>query len=317
MSPARIAGLALTIVILASCVDKPDHGPAHITGSTTSITSGTSWYASPNGSWGAAGTQSNPWSLDYALSNSNGTLQPGDTVWLLPGTYNAPNGLSYSADKIGASGSPIVYREHSSGHAIVNARIQNRGSYLTFWGFELTQTSHDALHDSLYGIESYGPGATYINLVIHDANKSGMIIYRPNGDSKVYGCIFYNNGNHTNLDHGIYVQNSTGIARIEQNAVFDNLAYGIHAYMGPSDPTLHGIQLVDNVGFNNGTISTSYPAKGNIIVGGDNGGANGILVEENYMHFSGTDGDNITVGYHGNDQDMKTDYNRILGDGSI
>ena len=299
MSPSRIAGLALTIVILASCVDKPDHGPAHITGSTTSITSGASWYASPNGSWGAAGTQTNPWSLDYALSNSNSTLQAGDTVWLLPGTYNAPaspDGLTYYANKAGASGSPIVYREHSSGHAIINARIQNRGSFLTFWGFELTQTNHDAVHDTLYGIESYGPGATYINLVIHDANKSGIIIFWPNGDTKVYGCILYNNGNgnHGGLDHGIYVQNYTGTARIEQNAVFDNLAYGIHAYSGSGDHILHGIQLVDNVGFNNGTISTSYPAKGNIIVGDEDGGANAILVEENYMHFSGTDGDNIT-----------------------
>src|SRR5437868_5393141 len=92
MSPSRIAGLALTIVILASCVDKPDHGPAHITGSTTSITSGASWYASPNGSWGAAGDRkstrlnSSHVSISYAVfcllrQRSISTLFPYTTLF--------------------------------------------------------------------------------------------------------------------------------------------------------------------------------------------------------------------------------------------
>lgn len=271
-------------------------------------------YARPNGIASGAGDINNPWSLGWALSSSNTTLQPGDTVWLLPGTYGDS---TFTATKAGTSASPIVYRQHSSGRATINGRLKvNSAAHdLAFWGFEVTQLN-PAAHDGWYGIESYAAGIKYINLVIHDVNKSGLIIYWPLGDTEVYGCIMYNNGSHSNLDHGIYAQSNTGTKRIEQNVFYDNFAYGVHSYGGPSDPALSGIQVVDNVSFNNGTICPGcfYKARGNILVGSETNGASGILIEENFTYHTRTDeGVGIQAGYIGSGTNMTVDYNRIFG----
>lgn len=248
-------------------------------------TPGTDRYVSPTGSSSNSGTQSSPWSLQWAFDPTNTTLQAGDVVWLLPGTYGPD--IDFTADKSGAAGNPIVYRQHSSGHAIVDGRIRVHGNYLTFWGFEVMQSdplTHDAA--DWYDVESYGHDLKYINLVIHDASKSGIIVYWPTGPTEIYGCVIYNNGLDNNVDHGIYVQNSstTGIARIEENVIFDNTSHGIHAYTETN--TLRNIQLVRNVSFNNGSTANptwGYDQRPNLLVGGTIGGATAIQVDSNYI----------------------------------
>ena len=313
MSLSSLAGFLLLAAALAACAEETQTGPSSISAGTSGITAVTNRYARPNGVVGGAGDINNPWSLGYALSSSNATLQPGDTVWLLPGTYGDS---TFTATKTGTATSPIVYRQHSSGHATINGRLKvNSAAHdLKFWGFEVTQFN-PAAHDGWYGIESYAPGITYINLVIHDVNKSGMIINWPLGNTEVYGCIMYNNGAHSNLDHGIYAQSSTGTKRIEQNVFYNNLAYGVHSYGGPSDPALSGVQVVDNVSFNNGTICPScYAAKGNILVGSETSGSSGILIEENFVYHQRTsDGSGIEAGYSGTGSSVTVDYNRIFG----
>jgi hypothetical protein len=119
--------------------------------------------------------------------------------------------------------------------------------YVTFWGFEVTQPTHTSPY-SLYAIETYGYETRFLNLVVHDAEKSGMIVYYPPGGTTVVsGCIMYNNGDNDNLDHGIYVQNRSGKAHISGNVFFNNRAYGVHAYTelwsGPQfDETLSGVE---------------------------------------------------------------------------
>jgi len=275
----------------------------------------TYYYARPNGIASGAGDINNPWSLGWALSSSNTTLQPGDTVWLLPGTYGDS---TFTATKGGTTASPIVYRQHSSGRATINGRLKVSSSAhdLWFWGFEVTQLTR---HDGWYGIESYAPAIKYINLVIHDVNKSGMIINWPSGSTEVYGSIMYNNGSadHPNLDHGIYVQGtSPNTQQIEQNVFFNNLAYGVHSYGGPSDPALGGVNVRDNVSFNNGTICTGcgYAAKGNIFVGDERGGASNIQIIENFVyHKRTTAGTGIEAGYTSTGSNVTVSYNRIFG----
>lgn len=248
------------------------------------------WYVSPTATGSGDGSQASPWTLQKAFDPTNTTLQPGDVVWLLPGTYGPD--IDFTADKSGAAGSPITYREHSSGHAKIDGRLRVHGNYLTFRGFEVMQ-SNPLAHDAAdwYAIESYGHDLKYINLVIHDASKSGIIVYWPSGPTEVYGCIIYNNGVDNNLDHGIYVQNTstTGVARIEENVVFDNTAYGIHSYTEGN--TLRNIQLVRNVSFNNGSTANpawGYDQKSNLLVGGIVGGATGIQVDSNYLFEQNT-----------------------------
>ena len=49
----------------------------------TSVCQASNWYVSPTGS--GNGSLSSPWSLATAISSSS--VKPGDTIWLLGGTY--------------------------------------------------------------------------------------------------------------------------------------------------------------------------------------------------------------------------------------
>jgi len=243
------------------------------------------WYVSPSATGSGDGSQGSPWTLQKAFDPANAQLQPGDVVWLLPGTYGTDT--DFTADKSGAAGNPITYREHSSGHAKIDGRIRVHGNYLTFRGFEVMQ-SNPAAHIAApwYGIESFGHDLKYINLVIHDASASGIIVYWPTGPTEVYGSIIYNNGVDSSLAHGIFVQNTdvAGIARIEENVMFDNAAYGIYSYTDGN--TLRNIQLVRNVSFNNGSTANpawGYNQKANLLVSGIVGGATAIRVDSNYL----------------------------------
>ena len=317
MSLSRLTGLVLVAAVLAACAEETRTGPGPINAGTTGITAVTNRYARPNGIASGAGDINNPWSLGWALSSSNTTLQPGDTVWLLPGTYGDS---TFTATKGGTSASPIVYRQHSSGRATINGRLKVSTSShdLTFWGFEVTQFN-PAAHPDWYGIESYAPGIKYINLVIHDVNRSGLIINWPAGSTEVYGSIMYNNGTILNNDHGIYVEGNNGTQLVEQSVFFNNLGYGVHGYGRPVDPVLSGIHILDNVSFNNGTICSGcwYHARGNILVGSERDGDTDIVIRENHVYHTNTDeGTGIEAGYLANGSDVTVDFNRIFG-GSV
>jgi hypothetical protein len=47
------------------------------------------FYVSPNAASGGNGSFSNPWKLQTALDHPS-AVQPGDTIWLRGGIYNAP-----------------------------------------------------------------------------------------------------------------------------------------------------------------------------------------------------------------------------------
>src|SRR6185437_13191036 len=46
----------------------------------------TDYYAAPTGTSSGSGTQASPWDLQTAL-NQPSSVKPGDTIWLLGGTY--------------------------------------------------------------------------------------------------------------------------------------------------------------------------------------------------------------------------------------
>jgi hypothetical protein len=147
-----------------------------------------------------------------------------------------------------------------------------------------------------YGLQAQTNHGRFINLIIHDAGSMGVSFWTPGEDAELYGCVIYDNGTHENLDHGVYVHNERGLKRISDNVLFNNLAYGIHAYAGPRNPPQRNIAIQGNIVFNNGTISQRYPAKGNILVGGDVP-MSGIDVSSNYLFYSGTEGVNLRLGY--------------------
>jgi len=82
------------------------------------------WYAAPNGTPAGNGSIGNPWDLDTALGTEACTppaaIQPGDTLWLLPGTYHASMSGGFQSCLTGTAAAPIVVRNYSGGRAAID-----------------------------------------------------------------------------------------------------------------------------------------------------------------------------------------------------
>jgi hypothetical protein len=266
------------------------------------------YHVAPNGSAAGAGTAGSPWSLSAALSGAGGRIQPGDTVWMHGGTYSG----EYLGTVSGSSGRPVVFRQYPGERATIDGHLRVNGHDVAMWGFEIMRSAPSGV---LPALEARGARQKFINLVIHDAAQQGITFWDEAVDSEIYGCIVYNNGTHENLDHGTYVHNMSGTKLIADNVFFNNLAYGIHVYAGPGDGTQRNVHVVGNVSFNNGTISSRYPAKGNIIIGAEDVDE-GMRAVDNMTYFSGTAGDNIRIGYLARNRDVVVTGNTAFGGGT-
>jgi len=243
----------------------------------------------PRGTPSGSGTSDRPWDLATALAGAGGRIQPGDTVWLTGGRYQG----AYRTQLRGAPDRLIVFRQQRGARATIDGTLRADGAYLAFWGFEIMQSNPVG---GRYGLEARTNNGRFINLIIHDAGKMGVIFWTPGEDAELYGCIVYNNGTHENLDHGVYLHNERRTKRLTDNVFFNNLAYGIHAYAGRGNRPQRGIWIQGNIVFNNGTISRRYRAKGNILVGGEVPVAN-VDVSSNFLFYSGAEGVNLRLGY--------------------
>lgn len=269
------------VVVRAAVIQPPPPPPTR-----------TSFFVAPNGSSGGDGTAAKPWSFAAALDNPGGVVQPGDTIWMRGGTYPG----TFRNNLVGTAAAPIVVRQYPGERAIVDGFIDAYGAFTTFWGFEIAQ-SHPLVTDKR-GIDVRGPGHRLVNLIVHDVGGSGIGFWMEGVNSEVYGCIIYNNGSASSLDHGIYVINRDGTKLVTDNILFDNYAYGIHVY-GESGQALNNVRIVGNTSFNNGSIS-SDGAKPNLFIGGSGIVARGMLVQENTLYYSYDASEiNMRLGYDG------------------
>jgi hypothetical protein len=239
------------------------------------------------------------------LAGGSGRIQAGDTIWMRGGTYLG----DFRTALAGTQGRPIVFRQYPGERATIDGTLRADGADVAFWGFEIMRSAPTG---RLPGLESRGARQKFINLVIHDAAQQGITFWDEAVDAELYGNIVYNNGMHENLDHGVYVHNMSGTKLISDNVFFDNLAYGIHVYAGPTDGTQRNVHVVGNVSFNNGTISNVYAAKGNIIIGADSPDE-GMQAIDNLLYFSGQAGENLRVGYQAANYDVLVKGNTMWG----
>jgi hypothetical protein len=263
------------------------------------------FYADPTGSSAGDGSIARPWDLNTALAGGSGQVQAGDTVWMRGGTYAG----DFRTALAGVRGRPIVFRQYPGERATIDGTLRADGADVAFWGFEVMRSAPTG---RLPAVESRGARQRFINLVIHDAAQQGITFWDEAVDAELYGNIVYDNGTHENLDHGTYVHNMSGTKLIMDNVFFNNLAYGIHVYAGPTDGTQRNVQVVGNVAFNNGTISTQYAAKGNIIIGAESPDE-GMLAKDNLLYLSGEAGENLRVGYIASNKDVVVTGNTVWG----
>ena len=261
---------------------------------------------SPGGSSGGDGSVDRPWDLATALSGAGGRVQPGDTVWLRAGTYRGV----FRSSVAGAAGKPVVFRQYPNERATIDGRLRLDGADVVVWGFEIMRSSQGTTEYP--NLEARGARQKLINMIVHESEHQGIRFWDEAVDAEMYGCIVYNNGTHENLDHGTYVHNVAGTKLIMDNVFFNNLAYGIHVYVSPGEGAQKNVHVIGNVAFNNGTISTKYAAKGNILIGGEQPGE-GHQAIDNMLYFSGTSGVNMRLGYVAENRDVIATGNTIWG----
>src|SRR5688572_23953467 len=244
----------------------------------------------PTGSSGGTGSRARPWDLATALAGAGGRVEPGDTVWLLGGTYRG----AFRTQLRGAADRSIVFRQHPGERATIDGTLRADGAFLIFWGFEIMQSEPHT-----YGLQANASESRFINMIIHDAGNQGVSFWNPGVNSELYGCIIFNNGTHENLDHGVYVHNESGTKRLVDNVFFNNMARGIQLYAGAKkNRVIRNVSVEGNVSFNNGTIS-SRSTRVNLLASAKVL-TEGMVARDNLLYFSpDTRGINIQVGHFG------------------
>jgi len=222
----------------------------------------TVWYVSPNGNPSNSGSISSPLDLSTALSGR--AIGPGSTVLLRGGTY----GGVFTSRLTGSEAQPIVVRSYPHEHAILvddraragAATLNVFGAWTIYRDFEVTNRNPDRSFSPQYrpmGLEIQAPHSKFINLVVHDTGH-GFGFWKEAVDSELYGNVIYNCGSENNEEnqghgHAIYAQNDIGTKTIEDNIMFNQYGWGLHAWPNPGG--LQGFHIEGNISFNNGVLS--------------------------------------------------------------
>ena len=281
------------------------------------------YYVSPSGKSAGDGTLANPWDLQTALSQPT-NVKPGDTIWVLAGTYVPPNSNGFVSSLSGTAAAPIIVRNYQGQRATLSgnqdfAVLYASGSYTWFWGLEITTScAGRGVPGNItcaVGVGAYGPDLKFINLIVHDTMQ-GFSAYNSSPDSEYYGNLSYYNG-YVGTDrvhgHGMYFQNLTGVKTISENFVGDNADEGIQIY-GSGTAALNGFVVSGNTLYNTG----SWPSPNyqyNVIVAGGLTRQN-IQYTNNYSYFPTNAVSGFTqFGQYTDGQDISIQNNVFAGGG--
>jgi len=268
---------------------------------------GKDYYVSPEGTAAGEGSRARPLDLATALS-AKSPARPGDTVWLLGGTYRG----KFTSRLKGTAEAPITIRQAPGARATIDCRTGQGdalftvdGEHTWFWGFEVTcsdpkrATKIAGSHpiDIRRGqIHCIGSHIRFINLIVHDL-ACGFGIWSGGTGGQIYGCLIYNNGwqgPDRGHGHAIYAQNKAGTKRLTDNVMFNQFGYGIHAYGSPR-AFLKNFHVEGNVCFNSGSLSAGRTAP-NILIGGGCP-AEGVNVAKNFAWHDDLSASSVQLGY--------------------
>jgi len=239
------------------------------------------WFVAANGSANGTGNADSPIDIITAFGGeaSRRKIKPGDIVWLRGGSYVG----TFQIDLRGTPAAPIHIREYPGERAVFDkgradrktGALEVRSSNVWFWDFEVANSLQDRTPTDVNGkinpvrgsgINVWKAGNKFINLIIHD-NGHGIGLWNEEGDTEIYGCLIFNNGNNKK-EHGIYGNNKTGTQLISNNIIFNNAGYGLHLYADTTSYSLEGFDVIENAIFNNGAITPEDQVADQILVGG-------------------------------------------------
>jgi hypothetical protein len=244
------------------------------------------FHVAPTGTPQAAGTAESPWDLATALG-PHAAVQPGDTIWLHPGTYHG----GFVSELRGTPQRPIVVRglagigctpqratiDSTPRDDRDNALLVLLGADTVYRDFEVT-CSDPHRKTEIAGpwpadvrrgnIDIRGDRITVANVVAHDL-AGGFGFWSEGESGTISGCLVYYNGwqgPDRGHGHAIYAQNARGTKRMFDNIVFHQFGYGIHCY-GSEKASLRSFEIDGNTAFHNGCLAEDGGAPG-IMVGG-------------------------------------------------
>lgn len=288
------------------------------------------WYVSPSGSSKGDGTMSAPWDLQTAL-NQPPSVQPGDTIYMLGGTYFTTNHNGFQDNLKGSPTAPIIIRNYAGQRAQIDGLIDayavyDNGSYVWWWGIEIMSSNTFRITGQTYGwsaigVAMNGPGNKYINCIVHDT-QGGYYGYNASPDNEIYGNLIYYNGfsgTDRNHGHNLYLQNISGKKWVTDNIIFDAADEGMQVY-GSGNASVVNFHIEGNTFFNNSSwpyATQTYPSTNyqyNVLVAG---GATrtGIVVKDNLTYFplTANTGEGIWVGEWTSGQDLLVTGNVAVG----
>ena len=287
-------------------------------------------YVSVDGTPQGDGTRDKPWDLPTAFKHPS-TVLPGDTIWLLGGTYRG----AFTSRLTGTPAAPITIRAVQGSRIMIDgagargSAVTIRGAGTTFWGLEVANSSErrtlaqsgSRAADNVRGdgVAVYGAHTRLINLVIHDV-ADGIGFWSAATDSEIYGCLIFNNGwlaPDRGHGQGIYIQNEQGTKRIVDVISFNNFSTGMKGYSERGH--VSGLHFEGIASFNNGAPGDPPDTRApNLFVGTTRNPLQRITITKNYFyHPAGSRpelGGNLVVGYRApaNDTLIVSD-NHVVG----
>ncbi len=223
------------------------------------------WYVSPKGTPKGQGTRDDPWDIESALLGKP-AIKPGDTLYLLAGTYKRRPYEKFMVKLVGAEGKPIHVRPAPKGRAIIDGGIDVHppSAHLWIWDLEIIVSepqpekpvsagSHPGDFKRPWGgLDMHGgKHCKYINLVIHEC-RQGISFWAEATDSEVHGCLIYDNGwpaVDRGHGHAIYTQNKDGTKDITDCIMTGGHGYTMHAY-GSKNAWVDNFRVEGNIAYN-------------------------------------------------------------------
>jgi hypothetical protein len=302
-----------TLSFSVKAVDNANSGnfaTATLSLTVNAASSGATFYVSPSGSDSNAGTQSSPW---RTIQHAADSVQAGDTVYVLAGTYNESVTIAVSGS---AAAGPVIFSSYPGQTAIVDGtgltvsgsntqglfNIEDE-SYVTIEGFEIQnyQTSSASATPAGIWVTGSGSNIQILNNIVHnivttsekDGNAFGIAVYGSEAPASIDSITISGNQVYdlkTGNSETVNVDGNVTNFVISGNIIHDNDNIGIDAigFEGVSpDPTydyarngeISGNTVYNISAINNPGEGNQYDADGIYVDGGSQ-----IVIERNLSY---------------------------------
>lgn len=254
-------------------------------------------YISTTGSDSNVCTQTAPCAT---FTHVDSVVKPGQTVHVLPGTYNLTSSTCIATAKSGTSSAPITWQSDVYGTAKINGNgaclyiWHATGTYLRIFGFDMTGVQNNNSATLMLSEGAAGNVEVAYNTV-HDLNGQfgAAIDMEPYGSSgytgapcNVHDNVFFNIAPGTTGSFGrysIYVACGTN-TNIYNNLIYNEASIGIHCWHGANQVHIYNntidhanIGILVGTGDGGGQANAYFDVTNNIVT---NSGSYGIMAED-------------------------------------